>query len=498
MISRFQSRFVALISGLVLTAVGSPSQALERLVLRMPFLETSISFNLGDSHSVEQLMATSPDLAELRLSSNDRVLDLLRTLFLTDLPLKTKDFLQAATKQPLLEQALAAATYFVDLKGVKPDTSGRMLTDAMTRAERNGQPNVLGLLRELPGEEASIDLSRVFDVVNRLRTNLEEGIALVAAGPSASVDPGLKTPLSGRWTRGVLQLAVPHRPEPIRLITLVPAEANGLLVVISHGLWDEPESFEGWGEVLAEHGYTVLLPEHSGSNYRQQQLMLAGDRPPPGPEELRLRPLDVSALLDAVEQKRLLAGRSLDITSVGIVGHSWGATTTLQLAGAVPTDRKLDTRCPDLKNPERNISWVLQCSWLSGIQQAGIADPRVKAVAAVSPPLRLLFDPSSSRRLNAKVLLVSGSRDWVVPSGPEAIRPMRETGAAQLGHRLVLIEGADHFNLSSARGEAQPALMGPLLLGWMNEQLNVPGSARFSEAGWGDDRVRMVDVSERL
>lgn len=40
--------------------------------------------------------------------------------------------------------------------------------------------------------------------------------------------------------------------------------------------------------------------------------------------------------------------------------------------------------------------------------------------------------------------------------------------------------------------------MGPLLLGWMNEQLNVPGSARFSEAGWGDDRVRMVDVSERL
>ena len=46
--------------------------------------------------------------------------------------------------------------------------------------------------------------------------------------------------------------------------------------------------------------------------------------------------------------------------------------------------------------------------------------------------------------------------------------------------------------------EAQPALMGPLLLGWMNEQLNVPGSARFPEASCGNDRVRMVDVSERL
>ena len=40
--------------------------------------------------------------------------------------------------------------------------------------------------------------------------------------------------------------------------------------------------------------------------------------------------------------------------------------------------------------------------------------------------------------------------------------------------------------------------MGPLLLGWMNEQLNVPGSARFSEISCGNDRVRMVDVRERL
>ena len=83
------------------------------------------------------------------------------------------------------------------------------------------------------------------------------------------------------------------------------------------------------------------------------------------------------------------------------MGHSWGATTTLQLAGAVPTDHKLNTRCSDLKNPERNISWVLHYSRLSSIQQAGIADPRVKAVAAVSPTLRLLFDPSV-RQLNPK------------------------------------------------------------------------------------------------
>jgi hypothetical protein len=51
--------------------------------------------------------------------------------------------------------------------------------------------------------------------------------------------------------------------------------------------------------------------------------------------------------------------------------------------------------------------------------------------------------------------------------------------------------------IRSAEGPG-PQILEPLLLGWMNEQLNVPGSARFSEAGWGNARVRMVDVSERL
>ena len=496
--NRFRTGLASLLGGLVVAATASPAQALERLVLRMPFLQTSITINLDDAQSVEELIRSSPDLAELQSVSNGQLLGLLRTVFLTPLPEQTEAFLRGASGQPLLEQALAAATYFVDLQGIEVDTSGEMLTEALSRALRNGQPNILGFLRELPGDEASLDLSRVSYAANRLKGNLEEGVAFVKSGPSATVDPALRKPLSGRWKREMLQLSVPHRPESLRLISLLPAVPNGRLAVVSHGLWDEPESFEGWGEVLAEHGYTVLLPDHPGSNYRQQELMLAGDRPPPGPEELRLRPLDVSAVIDAVEEANLLAGRSLNTDSVGIVGHSWGATTTLQLVGAVPTDRKLNDRCGDLKAPERNISWVLQCSWLSGIKMAGLADSRVTAVVAVSPPLRLLFEPSSADRLEAKLLLVSGSRDWVVPSAPEAIRPMSETGAAEKGHRLVLVDGADHFSLRSFRGEAQPALMGPLMLGWLNEHLQVPGSPRFSQGGWGDQQIQMVDVSERL
>lgn len=144
-------------------------------------------------------------------------------------------------------------------------------------------------MRELPGEQASIDLSRLAEVANRLKTNLEERVALARSVEAASVTTALREPLRSSWSREVVQVSVPHRPKPMRVLMLQPAApGNGRLVVISHGLWDDPESFEGWGEVLAAHGYTVLLPDHPGSDPNQQKAMLAGDAPPPGPEELRL------------------------------------------------------------------------------------------------------------------------------------------------------------------------------------------------------------------
>ena len=123
--------------------------------------------------------------------------------------------------------------------------------------------------------------------------------------------------------------------------------------------------------------------------------------------------------------------------------------------------------------------------------------PKGQGCCGRHPPLRLVFDGSRLERLPAKLLLISGTRDWVVPSGPEAIAPMRESKAARLGHRLVLVQGADHFSLRSFRGEPFPAQLGPVILGWINEQLEVDGST-FSAGGWGDEQGSLVDVSDRL
>lgn len=140
-------------------------------------------------------MQSSPDPADLQEVSGGKLLDLIGKLFLAPLPLETKAFLKRSTGQPLLEQVLIAATFFVDFEGVEADTSGRMLTDALVRAERNGQPNVLGFLRELLGEQVSINLSKVAVAANRLTANQEQGVALAKAGSAATVAHSLRIPL---------------------------------------------------------------------------------------------------------------------------------------------------------------------------------------------------------------------------------------------------------------------------------------------------------------
>jgi len=502
-----RSVFAAIAASAAVVLSGLPASALERLVLRMPYLGVDFTINLGEGRSVEEVIQSSPDLVDLDRASEGRLLALLKTVFLSPLPAELRGLLEGSTGQPLLEQALNAAAFIVNLEGVPFDSSGSMLTKALRRAYDNDQNNLLGFLHQLRGEEASIDLSKLAEAVNRLVANQSDGLELVKAGSAAPVSSELFESLQDpTWTREVIRVSVQHRDEPLRVLVLKPQGAgNQRLVVISHGLWDDPESFEAWAEVLAAKGYVVLLPDHPGSNFEQQRAMLAGDRPPPGPEELRLRPLDVSALLTAVEQGRVLAGRDLNTKEVAVVGHSWGATTALQLAGGIPTDQKLKARCRDPRDPERNISWVLQCSWLSGINKAGVADSRVKTVVAVSPPMRLLFDPVQSldpvngqRSSRPKVLLISGTRDWIVPSGPEAVSPMRDTQAARLGHRLVLVDGGTHFNLRAVRGQAPKAVIGPVVLAWINQQMTVTSSFTFDAGRWGHPDRRLVDVSGQL
>jgi predicted dienelactone hydrolase len=299
-----------------------------------------------------------------------------------------------------------------------------------------------------------------------------------------------------------VQIAVAHRKEPLSLVVVEPqAGGNGRLVLISHGLWDSPKSFLGWAKLLASQGYTVILPRHPGSDSSQQQAVLEGKAPPPSPKELALRPMDLKAAIDQVGSLGLRS--PVNNQQVVVLGHSWGGTTVLQMAGVRPKDTNLLEQCNDVDDPNRNLSWTLQCSWLQGVDQAAISDRRVIAAAAVSPPASLLFPRGASNDLNGRVLVVSGSRDWVVPPDPEALDTMRS--AHRRGNQLVLVNGGDHFNLRPEE-RSDGGVLGPLLLAWSDAAFAAGEGARprpdapplLAGGAWGNAEMPMVDATRHL
>ncbi|MEY2645702.1 MAG: hypothetical protein RLZZ611_2351 [Cyanobacteriota bacterium] len=490
-------------AALLATALAAPpARALEEVVIQLPLLQGSFRVKVSELSSDASLFRGDSDLAELDRASDGSVGRQLRALLTHPLPLGLTRASEQAVGTPMLEQAMLMLSTFGKVEGVRQDLTGAELNQAFLRASASGPPTLLSLIQAIPGQRVTLDLGRLGRLLQRMVQQRDEAETLMAATTAAA--PSAALPATQAVQRRELQLPVAHRSgSPLPLVVLQPqAGANGRLVLISHGLWDSPASFEGWASLLAANGYTVVLPRHPGSDKDQQQAMLSGQAPPPGQQELELRPKDISAVIDAVSNQQLNLGAPLRTDRVVVMGHSWGATTSLQLAGLKPSGREV-ARCANPDDPERNLSWTLQCSWLQGDAVGELKDPRVVAVAAVSPPVSLLFPPGSSADLSARVLLVSGSRDWVVPPDPEAVQPMR--AGVSTGNRLVLVHGGDHFNLRPGQ-QASGGTLGPLLLAWTEAAFGAGPSVRpapeapnlLPTSGWGQPSTALVDVSDQL
>jgi len=492
---------------LLLTGLSQPASALQQIQLKLPMLQTSLTVKLKELTSTSKLFDGNSDLAELDRATNGAIGSKLVDLFNAPLPLQTKAVVNQAAGSPMLSQALLLLSSIGGIDGLPANLNDQKISLALETAAAKGPLTMLTVLQSLPGQTASVDLSRALLAVQRLANQQKPADTLLAAVPPASVDPALSKPGPLTVQRRETQIPVSYRSEPLKLVVISPIQgANGRLVLISHGLWDSPASFEGWGRHLASHGYTVLLPYHPGSDQSQQQAMFSGKVPPPGPAELRLRPLDISALIDAAAAAKLGLPPGLRTDGVVVLGQSWGATTALQLAGVRPSSTLLQKRCADLTDPSRNLSWVLQCTFVASADKAALGDPRVKAVVAVSPFTSLLFDAGSAQGVTARVLMVSGSRDWVVPSNPEAIVPMAfEARRVGGGHRLVLAKGGDHFNLG-AQYEEGGGPLGALLLAWTNGAFAAGAAAAPAPGapsvlppnGWGNATYPLADVSGQL
>ena len=363
---RHHLRAIALLTLLAPVFPAAPALALEEVVIELPLLKTQLTVKLRELKSADALRQGSSDLAELDRASNGAVGRQVIELLRQPVPLSVKQVADGSVGSPLVEQAMLVLSSIGFVEGRSADLSGRTLTEALRQAASDGEPTLLSLLKAVPGQRLTLDLGRTRQLFNRMLRQRQQAESLLAATPAVSPflsSPSLSppvapvvsaaataTPVAGKAvSRRIVTLPVPHRPEPLEITLLEPASgANGRLVLISHGLWDSPAAFEGWGILLASRGYSVALPRHPGSDSRQQNAVLAGQSPPPDPKELARRPKDLIALLDAIEVRRLRFSHPVNGRRVVVLGHSWGATTALQLAGLQPSKQTLLQRCSDL------------------------------------------------------------------------------------------------------------------------------------------------------
>jgi predicted dienelactone hydrolase len=457
---RFASPLALLV--LAVSFVSTPAKAVEQLNILLPVLREKLTVQLKELASPAALWAGNSDLAELNRATNGLYASSLLQLLNSPLPIQ-KDFDSAMARQG---EVLLRRLIELDLSQPNLLKTDPVLAGIKAAQAKNSQVSLLDVLQEIPGKSVTVRLDRALPFIKRLQEQQLAAAELIpnfnkaAPAPASLLAPGR----FATQTTVALLPATGNLTEPLEVTVVRPLDKPSLPpVVISHGLWDSPSSFLGWAQHLASHGAPVFLPRHAGSDRNQQAEMLAGHAAPPAPVEFLRRPIEVKAVLDGLETGKIPEAAGISPRNVLFIGHSWGATTALQLAGARSVASDLWNACKDPEHPKRNLSWVLQCSFLPAAVADSFAESRISRVVAVSPPQALVFAAGISD-LKLPVLVISGSSDLVVPPKPEALIPFSQY--PKNGSQLVIAERGTHFNLP-AGADSNGGPLRALLLQWL-------------------------------
>jgi dienelactone hydrolase len=235
---------------------------------------------------------------------------------------------------------------------------------------------------------------------------------------------------------------------PVRIY--VPAGDDRVpVVLVSHGIGEDRDSYVWLGRRLAASGFMAVHPTHAGTDravlergYRHLY------RATKDPENWRRRPRDVSAILDA-----LTSHPRADVTRAAVVGHSAGAFTAFAVAG------------------------------LRAGTGESLADPRVKVIV----PMSMVRIPASYEGISIPVLNITGTCDTslIYRTFPKHRRIPFESSR---GQHLLTFERVNHDTFSAAQdphhdeiGSAVIAFLRGYLLGdeaarrWFEDPGSAPG-----------------------
>jgi predicted dienelactone hydrolase len=318
----------------------------------------------------------------------------------------------------------------------------------------------LTVLRQFPTHGIHIDLAQSLAIADSLQTLVNQTNQAVTQIQQQANSEAVSMPLSVlpidlensgpyRWEMRSLTLNDRQRNRTFPADIYLPALSTPRpLIVISHGLGSDRNSFAYLAQHLASYGFAVAVPEHPGSNSDQLKALFQGIAANvTSPREFIDRPLDITYLLNELDRLSLsdptFRGR-LNLQAVGVVGQSYGGYTALALAGARLNFQQLQTDCRD-PNDSLNLSLVLQCLALQLPDQSyDLSDSRIKAAIAIDPVSSSIMGQSGLSQIQIPTMIVAASADTVAPALPEQIQPF--TWLTISNRYLVLIDGGTHFS----------------------------------------------------
>lgn len=244
------------------------------------------------------------------------------------------------------------------------------------------------------------------------------------------------------WDKQVLAYNNPQRPQSGSFDLYLPGIKQAVpLIVISHGLASNRQTFAYLGEHLASHGLAVAVVEHDGTNLTKFDKFLAGTERFPEPNNLVNQPLDIKYVLDRLERES-----QVNTQQVGVIGQSFGGYTALALAGGELTGDRTITECQseNYRDVILDLSSLAQCAFNQlNLPRLQLRDPRIKAVVAINP-MGKIFGQTGMSSIQIPTMLVSGTNDLIMPPVAEQIRPF--SWLKQSDKYLVLIKPATHFS----------------------------------------------------
>ena len=397
------------------------------------------------------------NLADYAIFLHEEQLEKLKTALLTNADishLSVAQFLYSYQGEKILEKI----GQVIQTKSGQSGFYGIRSALIMAAADEEGL-TLLNFLKQFPTKGIRINSERGFEIIEKLSNIIQETSkeiadieqkALRETLESTIVDvtpaPDFSQPGNIAWERQLhtMQDTNRRRTFPVEVyLPKLPVYHNPLpLVVISHGLGSDRNTFAYLAKHFVSQGFAVAVPEHPGSNASQIQKLLEGlaNEVTP-PEEFINRPLDISYLLD---QLAVIYEGRINTKQVGIIGQSFGGYTALALAGAQLNFPQLKVECHDL-NESFNLSLLLQCLALESSETTtDLRDERITSAIAINPLTSAIFGQEGMAQIDIPVMLVAGSADPFTPALPEQIKPF--TWLTTSEKYLTLLKGGTHFS----------------------------------------------------